>query len=74
MISAAGCNCAPLAWDDPASSAIAGGSIAAGVSATTKTLGVPVANTDARSTNAAFDKCYHDVATECAQSGAFDSM
>ena len=75
VISQTGCNCAALAWDDP-TSGVSGGDIAAGVSAVTKTLAVPVANTGARSTNAAFDKCYidSDSSNDCAETGAYDSL
>jgi hypothetical protein len=57
VISQTGCNCAALAWDDP-SSGVDVGAVTAGTGAQTKTFAPPVANTGARSTNAAFDKCY----------------
>ena len=72
VISAAGCDCSALAWDDP-SSGIDVGTIAAGVSSQTKTLAIPVANTDARSTDAGFDKCYL-IGSNCPETGAFTSV
>lgn len=72
QITAAGCVCSALAWDDPSSSVDAG-SIAVSTSASTQTLVLPVANTSARSTNAAFDKCYIS-SQACDEGGAFDSV
>jgi len=72
VISQTGCNCAALAWDDP-TSGIDVGAITAGVASVSKTLAPPTANTAARSTNAAFDKCYLTSA-DCATTGAYDSV
>ena len=65
-----------MAWDDPTSGVVVSSTILAGTSASTQTLAVPTANTDARTTNAAFDKCYidSDSSNDCASTGAFDSL
>ena len=73
VVTSASCDCSALAWTDP-TSGVSGGSIAAGVSAQSKTLAVPVASTAARSTNTAFDKCYLSGTTDCAETGAYDSL
>ena len=70
------CDCSALAWDDPTSGVTVSSTILAGTSASTQTLAVPVANTGARSTNAAYDKCYidGDSGNDCATTGAYDSL
>ena len=71
-ITAAGCDCTALAWDDP-TSGIDVGAITAGVASVTKTLAPPLANTDARSTDAGFDKCYL-IGSDCAETGVYESL
>jgi hypothetical protein len=73
VISEVSCVCTALAWDDPSSGVTVGSTILADGSASTQTLAPPVANTGARSTNAAFDKCYL-TSNDCVTTGAFDSL
>ena len=59
-------------WDNP-TTGVTSADIPAGVASVTRTLAVPVANTNARTTSAAFDKCYLSGGS-CATTGAFDSL
>ena len=63
---AATCDCTALAWDDPSLSTP---TIEVNIGST-ETIPVPVENTGARSTNAAFDNCYQ-TAQDCATTGSF---
>ena len=72
VINAAACDCSALAWGDPAD-VVVSTTILAGTGASSQNLVVPVASTAARSTNAAFDKCYL-TSNDCAETGAFDSL
>jgi len=64
----ASCDCTALAWDD---ATIATPTIAVNVGST-ETIPLPVANTSARSTNAAFDSCYQ-TSNDCTTGGSFQA-
>ena len=65
---AATCDCSALAWDD---ATISTPSIGVNIGST-ETLPLPVANTAARATNAAFDHCYQS-SNDCATTGSFQA-
>lgn len=65
-ITAATCDCTALAWDIPT---VATATVSVAI-ASTQTIVLPVPNTDARATNAAFDSCYQN-ASPCATTGSF---
>lgn len=66
------CSCTALAWDDPSSGVTVSSAILAAASSS-QTLANPVANTGARTTNRAFDKCYLN-SQDCATTGAYTSL
>ena len=70
------CDCSAMAWDDPTSGVTVSSVILAGTGSSTQTLAVPGSNTDARTSNTAFDKCFidSDSSNDCATTGAFDSL
>ena len=60
VINSATCDCSPLAWDDPSSAGVdqTATSIMVSATATEKTMAMPAANTSAKNTQPAFEKCY----------------
>lgn len=72
LINAASCICDALAWDDPSGS-IDVGQIAV-ATPSTQTLVVAEPNTAARSSNAAFDKCYLDGGDCSTAGGSYSSL
>ena len=68
QIVAATCDCTALAWDD---ATISTPSIGVNIGST-ETIPLPVANTAARSTNAAFDNCYQS-SNDCGIGGSFQA-
>lgn len=74
QIDASACNCASLGWVDPTPTIILANSIMAGTGSVSRSLVAAEADYAARSTDAAFDKCYLSGGAGCVETGAFDSL